>query len=347
MNFAAPGLDILATAVLLVDEQQRIRHINPAAENLFGVSAHHTLGRPLREILGPSHELVRALGSALEEGASFTEHDLPVAVNGQELHLSCTVTPVDYEAGAAAIEFHPVGGGMKIAREEQALAQAQASQALLRQLAHEIRNPLGGIRGAAQLLEAELDAPNLTEYTQVIIKETDRLQGLLDRLLAPARRPKLQAVNIHEVLERVRSLLLAEYPALTLRRDYDLSLPELEADPEQLIQALLNIARNAAQALGGRGEIVLRTRVSRQVTLAMKRWKLALRVDIVDNGPGIPEELRDKVFFPLISGRDGGSGLGLTLAQTLVQRHEGAIHLESEPGRTCFSILLPIKEVKS
>ena len=343
MNFAAPGLDILATATILVDEQHRIRHMNPAAENLFGVSAHHALERPLQEILGPSTELVRALSSALREGASFIEHDLPVVTNGHELHLSCTVTPVDYAAGAVAIEFHPVGGSMKIAREEQALAQAQASQALLRQLAHEIRNPLGGIRGAAQLLEGELDAPHLAEYTQVIIKETDRLQSLLDRLLAPAKRPNIQSVNIHEVLERVRSLLLAEYPALTLKRDYDLSLPELEADPEQLIQAMLNIARNAAQAMHGQGEIGFRTRVTRQVTLAMKRWKIALRVDIIDNGPGIPEELRDKIFFPLISGRDGGSGLGLTMAQTLVQRHEGAIHLESEPGRTCFSILLPIK----
>lgn len=344
MNYAAPGLDILATAILLVDAQRVIRQINPAAENMFGVSGHHAMDRPLQEILGENPALFKALDNALKEGASFTEHDLHVDVGGHALHLTCTVTPVEYGPGAAVIEFHPVGGSMKIAREEQAQAQAQASQTLLRQLAHEIRNPLGGIRGAAQLLEAELDAPHLTEYTQVIIKETDRLQGLLDRLLAPARRPNIQTVNIHEVLERVRSLLLAEFPSLSLRRDYDLSLPELAADPEQLIQAFLNIARNAAQALAGQdGEITFRTRISRQVTLAMKRWKLALRVDIVDNGPGIAEDLRDKIFFPLISGRDGGSGLGLTLAQTLVQRHEGAIHMESEPGRTCFSILLPIK----
>lgn len=342
MNYAAPGLDLLATAVILIDGQRSVRHINPAAENMFGISAHHILEHPLSDLFGQNKELLKALDSALQQGASFTEHELHVHANGHQLQLSCTITPLEYEVGAAALEFHPVGGSMKIAREEQALVQAQASQTLLRQLAHEIRNPLGGIRGAAQLLEAELDAPNLAEYTQVIIKETDRLQGLLDRMLTPARRPNIQAVNIHETIERVRSLLLAEFPELVVRRDYDLSLPEIKADPEQLIQAMLNIARNAAQAMHGQGDIQFRTRIARQVTLAMKRWKLAMRIEIIDNGPGIPEDLRDTLFFPLISGRDGGTGLGLTLAQSLVQRHEGAIHMESAPGYTCFSILLPI-----
>lgn len=343
MNYVAPGLDILATAVILVDDRQVMRHLNPAAENMFGVSAHHAIGRPLADLFGQNKTLFKALDSALVQGASFTEHELHVQINGHQLQLSCTITPLEIEAGAAVLEFHPVGGSMKIAREEQALAQAQASQTLLRQLAHEIRNPLGGIRGAAQLLEAELDAPNLAEYTQVIIKETDRLQGLLDRMLTPAKRPNIQSVNIHETIERVRSLLLAEFPELTVRRDYDLSLPEIEADPEQLIQAMLNIARNAAQAMHGKGDLQFRTRIARQVTLAMKRWKLAMRIEIIDNGPGIPADLHDKLFFPLISGRDGGTGLGLTLAQNLVQRHEGAIYMESEPGHTCFSILLPIK----
>lgn len=343
MNYAAPGLDLLATAVILIDGQRSVRHINPAAENMFGISAHHILKHPLTELFGQNKELLKALDSALQQGASFTEHELHVHANGHQLQLSCTITPMEYELGAAALEFHPVGGSMKIAREEQALVQAQASQTLLRQLAHEIRNPLGGIRGAAQLLEVELDAPNLAEYTQVIIKETDRLQGLLDRMLTPARRPNIQDVNIHETIERVRSLLLAEFPELVVRRDYDLSLPEIQADPEQLIQAMLNIARNAAQAMHGQGDIRFHTRIARQVTLAMKRWKLAMRIEIIDNGPGIPEDLRDTLFFPLISGRDGGTGLGLTLAQSLVQRHEGAIHMESAPGHTCFSILLPIK----
>ena len=215
---------------------------------------------------------------------------------------------------------------------------------MLRQLAHEIRNPLGGIRGAAQLLEVELETGDLREYTQVIIQETNRLQGLLDRLLTPAKRPVVQAVNIHEALERVRSVLLAEFPRLQFRRDYDISLPDLVGDPEQLIQAVLNVARNAAQALQGQGQITFRSRIARQVTLAMKRWPLAVRIEVIDNGPGIPEDILPKVFMPLVSGRDGGSGLGLTLAQSLVQRHEGAIHVDSQPGRTCFSLYLPIRE---
>jgi len=343
MNYAAPSLDLLATAVLILDERQIVRYLNPAAENLLGVSAYHALARPLSATLGECTDLVRVLDSALHEGVSFTEHDLTLHLLGQTLTLSATVTPLDTAPGSAVLELCAAGGSGRIARDEQVMSQTQASQTLLRQLAHEIRNPLGGIRGAAQLLEEELEESELKEYTQVIIQETNRLQSLLDRLLAPAKRPVVQAVNLHEVLERVRSLLMAEYPRLEIRRDYDISLPELEGDPEQLIQAVLNIARNGAQALEGSGRIVLKTRIARQVTLAMKRWKLALRVDVIDNGPGIPEEMRDQVFFPLISGREGGSGLGLTLAQTLVQRHEGAIYLDSQPGRTCFSIFLPIK----
>jgi two-component system nitrogen regulation sensor histidine kinase GlnL len=343
MNYAAPSLDLLATAVLIVDERQVIRYLNPAAENLLGVSAYHALGRPLNSATGECTDLVRVLESALHEGVSFTEHDLTLHLFGQALTLSATVTPLETAPGSAVLELCAAGGGARIARDEQVMAQSQASQTLLRQLAHEIRNPLGGIRGAAQLLEAELEESELKEYTQVIIQETNRLQSLLDRLLAPAKRPVVQTVNIHEVLERVRSLLQAEYPRLDIHRDYDISLPELQGDPEQLIQAVLNIARNGAQALEGTGRIVLRTRAARQVTMAMKRWKTALRVDVIDNGPGIPEDMRDQIFFPLISGREGGSGLGLTLAQTLIQRHEGAIHLDSHPGRTCFSIYLPIK----
>ncbi|MDO9227625.1 MAG: nitrogen regulation protein NR(II) [Pseudomonadota bacterium] len=343
MTPAAPSLDLLATAVLLVDEQRLISYLNPAAENLLGVSIHNARGRPLTSALGECTDLVRVLESALKEGVSYTEHDLNLHLLGQSLTLSATISPLEKPAGSALVELCAAGGGARIARDEQVMAQTQASQNLLRQLAHEIRNPLGGIRGAAQLLEAELEESDLKEYTQVIIQETNRLQTLLDRLLAPAKRPVVQTVNLHEVLERVRSLLLAEYPRLEIHRDYDISLPNLEGDPEQLIQAVLNIARNAAQALDGGGRIVLRTRVARQVTLAMKRWKLAVRIDVIDNGPGIPEDMRDQVFFPLISGREGGSGLGLTLAQTLIQRHEGAIHLDSRAGHTCFSIHLPIK----
>ena len=199
------------------------------------------------------------------------------------------------------------------------------------------------MRGAAQLLEHELPRANLREYTQVIIKEADRLQSLMERLLTPHQLPQLQHVNIHEVLEWVRSLTLAETPqGITIRRDYDTSLPDLLADPEQLIQAVLNIVRNAAQAMQGKGEIILRTRIARQVTLVKKRYRLAVMVQIIDNGPGIPEAIRERIFYPLVSGREGGSGMGLTLAQTLINQHQGTIECESEPGRTCFTLLLPI-----
>jgi two-component system nitrogen regulation sensor histidine kinase GlnL len=338
-----PSTEILATAVLIADQQRVTRYLNPAAENLLGISAYHALGRPVAQLLGDCPELVRAVDHALLEGASYTEHDVALPINGHSLVLSATVSPIDDDRGAAVIELHPAAGNVRIARDEQVMAQTQASQQLLRQLAHEIRNPLGGIRGAAQLLEAELDSTDLREYTQVIIQETNRLQSLLDRLLTPAKRPVVQSINVHEVLERVRSLLRAEYPLLQFKCDYDTSLPDLEGDPEQLIQAVLNITRNAAQAMNGDGRINFRTRVARQVTLAMKLWKLAVRLDVIDNGPGIPDDMLGRVFFPLVSGREGGTGLGLTLAQSLVQRHEGAIHVESQPGRTCFSIYLPIK----
>lgn len=344
MTLPEPNPDILATAVLLLDQDKIIRYLNPAAENLFGISRHHALEQPLCSVVRKCTELEHALAAALKEGASFTEHQLSVEAHAHSLTLSVTITPLENQAGALVLEFHPAGSSMRIARDEQAMAQAQAVQMLLRQLAHEIRNPLGGIHGAAQLLEAELNGAELSEYTQVIIQETNRLQSLLDRWLTPAKRPEIRPVNIHEVMERVRSLLLAEHPGLEISRDYDISLPDIQGDMEQLIQAVLNITRNAAQAMEGRGEITLRTSVVRQVTLAMKRWRLAARLDIIDNGPGIPEEMQDKVFFPLVSGREGGSGVGLTLAQSLVQRHEGVIHMVSEPGFTCFTIYLPIKE---
>lgn len=235
-------------------------------------------------------------------------------------------------------------------REERLVEQAQANKELVRNLAHEIKNPLGGIRGAAQLLEMELDSRELHEYTQVIIHEADRLQSLVDRLLAPHRHPhQLTDLNIHEVCERVRSLVLLEYPqGLKIRRDYDISIPEFKGDREQLIQALLNIVQNAALVLsdtittGGNAEITLRTRVARQMTIGRQRHRLALELHVIDNGPGVPDHIKERIFFPLVTGRDGGSGLGLPLAQTFVQRHHGLIECESMPGRTDFRILIPL-----
>ena len=243
----------------------------------------------------------------------------------------------------------PLEQQARLDREERLAEQAQTNKELIRNLAHEIKNPLGGIRGAAQLLELEMATPELTEYTQVIIREADRLQSLVDRLLAPHRRPHLVGdVNIHEVCERVRSLILAEFPrGLRLVRDYDTSIPEFRGDREQLIQTVLNIAHNACQALAeriaeGDAQISLRTRVARQVTFGKQRYKLALELHVIDNGPGVPDAIKERIFYPLVSGREGGSGLGLTLAQTFVQQHHGLIEVDSTPGHTDFKILIPL-----
>lgn len=340
------GLEHLSTAVILLDGHFRIAYANPAAENLFEISLSHINGLGLPQTFGSATTLTAAAEQALASNTSVTEHELifPNASNTQ-LSVSCTITPVEIDPVRLILEFHQIDKQLKIAREERMLLQQQANRELLRNLAHEIKNPLGGLRGAAQLLELELPKPELKEYTQVIIKEADRLQSLMDRMLTPHRLPQYRLINIHEVLERVRSLLLAEHPqGITIRRDYDTSLPDISADQEQLIQVMLNIARNAAQAMHGQGEITLRTRVARQVTLAKKRYRLALMIQIIDNGPGIPENIREKIFYPLVSGREGGSGLGLTLAQTFVAQHHGSVECDSRQGRTCFTILLPVTE---
>jgi two-component system, NtrC family, nitrogen regulation sensor histidine kinase GlnL len=347
------GLDLLATAVMLIDENERVRYMNPSAENLFGLSSRSAEGAAIEAIFKGSSELSTAIGYARDNNACYTEHDLTLSANGSgALHLSCTVTPVEANSatpeGGFLIELRHIEQQLKIAREERMLDQSQANRELIRNLAHEIKNPLGGIRGAAQLLDRELERPGLHEYTQVIMKEADRLQLLMDRLLTPHRLPQRAPVNIHEVLERVRSVILAEFSGLAIRRDYDTSLPAVEGDREQLIQATLNIARNAAQAIAASGteagEITLMTRVARQVTLARKRYRHAIDVRIIDNGPGIPFDLQERIFYPLVSGRDGGSGLGLTLAQNFISQHHGTVTFESAPGKTFFSILLPVND---
>jgi two-component system nitrogen regulation sensor histidine kinase GlnL len=347
--FSFPGMEVLATAVFVVDAGRIVRYANPAAENLFAVSAKNVVGTPLQSLFKESQPVCAAIDYASRHNCSYTQHELALSLNGSgRLDLSCTVTPVEVpELEGFLIEFNALNQQLRIAREERLLDQSARNRELIRNLAHEIKNPLGALRGAAQLLDRELDRAELHEYTQVIMKEADRLQALMDRLLTPHRLPQIVKFDIHEALERVRSLLLAEYPdGIELLRDYDVSLPQLCADREQVIQALLNVARNAAQAMQGRGEIVLRSRVGRRVTVARRVYRLAVIVDVIDNGPGIPEELKDKIFFPLVSGREGGSGLGLTLAQTFVSQHHGTIEFESRPGRTCFTVVLPIEDAR-
>ncbi len=346
-NAGLAGLDLLSSAVILLDDALRIRHCNPAAENLFAVSQRTCLGQPVTRLLGSPPALMAALENALTNRWSYTGHDIPVArAQGESLHLDCTVTPVDLPNAKLLLEFRPIDQQLRAAREAREAVQQRANQELIRNLAHEIKNPLGGIRGAAQLLQRELAAMDgqqtLSEYTNVIITEADRLQALMQRLLSSHRAMQPSLLNIHEILEHVRRLILAEFPGVTVRRDYDISLPEIAGDREQLIQTFLNIVRNAAQALAGSGEILIRTRALRQVTLAKKRHRLALEVQIIDNGPGIPEEIRDRIFYPLVSGRAGGTGLGLALAQTFVQQHHGTIEVASQPGHTCFTLRLPL-----
>jgi two-component system nitrogen regulation sensor histidine kinase GlnL len=351
------GLDLLSSAVILLDGRLLIRYLNPAAENLFAVSQRAWLGRPLVQLAGTPPALDNALDNVLANNWSYTAHDVAVTCGGggdgrggEPLHVDCTVTPVHAAGLRLLLEFRPIDQQLKAIREEREVLRQQASQELIRNLAHEIKNPLGGIRGSAQLLEHELagldNAPALKEYTQVIIREADRLQDLMRRLLSSHRAMQPVRASIHDLIERVCRLIDAEYPEVCTRRDYDISLPEITGDREQLIQAILNIARNAAQAMHGRGEIVFRTRALRQATLGKRRHRLALELQVIDNGPGIPEAIRDKIFYPLVSGRQGGSGLGLALAQSIVQRHSGSLEVNSVPGRTCFTVRLPLTAVK-
>ena len=321
---------------------------NAALEDALGTSRRTIEGSQLPDCFTEPHILQNALeGAGSNEFAALRYDAWLKRVNHEPIPVHVVVAQTD-TPGEAIVELLPLEQQAKQDREERLMDQAQANKELIRNLAHEIKNPLGGIRGAAQLLQMEIDK-ELTEYTQVIIHEADRLQSLVDRLLAPHRRPHLVGdVNMHEVCERVRLLILAEFPrGLRLLRDYDISIPDFRGDREQLIQAVLNIAHNAAQALAervaaGDAEITFKTRIARQVTFGKQRYRLALELHVIDNGPGVPDSIKDRIFYPLISGREGGSGLGLTLAQTFVQQHHGLIECDSVPGRTDFKILIPL-----
>lgn len=343
------GLELMATAVLVLDRQFQLVYANAAAENLFAFSRRNAQGMPLVRLIDDSNHdggLFAHLAQAYASGTGFSESNLAISTPaGAHLNCSCVATPQEGER--LILEFQALDQHLKIAREEKLLEQQKRNRELIRNLAHEIKNPLGGIRGAAQLLERELPHDDLREYTQVIIKEADRLQTLMDRLLTPHRLPTIVPVNIHDVLEHVRAVLLAEFPeTLRIARDYDISLPEIDGDREQLIQAMLNIARNAAQAMNGSGQVIFQTRIARQVTIARARYRLALDVRIIDEGPGVLPHLRDTIFTPLVSGREGGTGVGLSLAQTFISQHSGVIEFDSAPGKTSFYMLLPVRSAR-
>jgi two-component system nitrogen regulation sensor histidine kinase GlnL len=334
------GLELLATAVVALDANFVVRYANPAAESLLATGARSLEGQPFLQLFAERAALARALGDALTTHWDYSAQNVSYSRPGREaLPLACTVTRIDAGGLALLAELRPIEEQLRHAREERLVFEQQANRELIRNLAHEIKNPLGGLRGSAQLLERELARAELREYTQVIIQEADRLQRLMDRMLTPHRTPRPEPLGIHEVLERARSLVRGEF-GLDIQRDYDPSIPELVGDREQLIQAVLNIARNAAQA--GAKTIVFRTRTLRQITILRRRHKLALELQVLDDGPGVPAEIQERIFNPLVSGREGGTGLGLSLAQTYVQYHHGVVEFESRPGRTIFKILLPL-----
>jgi two-component system nitrogen regulation sensor histidine kinase GlnL len=343
------AFDLLATLVAVVNTQGAVLFANAVLEDAVGVSRRNIVGSWFYDSFTEPSQLQNALqGVGVNEFAAL-RYDAKLKRLGYDpLPVHVIVTQTE-NAGEIIVELLPLEQQARQEREERLSEQAQANKELIRNLAHEIKNPLGGIRGAAQLLEMEIESRELIEYTQVIIHEADRLQTLVDRLLAPHRKPHVVGdVNIHEVCERVRALIAAEFPkGLKVVRDYDTSIPEFRGDREQLIQTVLNIAHNACQALTdqinqGQASLTFRTRVARQTTFGKQRYRLALELHVIDNGPGVPDSIRDRIFYPLVSGREGGSGLGLTLAQTFVQQHHGLIECNSVPGHTDFTILIPL-----
>ncbi|RLA46276.1 MAG: PAS domain-containing sensor histidine kinase [Gammaproteobacteria bacterium] len=349
-------LDNLNTVVLLLSTDLHIIYLNPAAENLLAVSAQRLLGRNAADLFADSESRQKVFEEALQNDHSFTERKAKLLLPDlTEITVDYSATPLNINAEAGLLlELQPMDRTLRIDREEALISANDISRNLVRGLAHEIKNPLGGIRGASQLLAQELNRSELVEYTDVIIAETERLRELVDRLLGPTVAGKFSPVNIHEVTEHVAKLVLAETNGkLLIRKDYDPSIPDLTGDREQLIQAVLNLVRNSMQALdsanmigdntGNRGEIILRTRIINHFTIGKHNHRAVCRLDIIDNGPGVPADIADRIFYPMISGRAKGSGLGLPIAQSAINRHHGLIECESHAGETIFSVFLPLQ----
>ncbi|WP_068824782.1 nitrogen regulation protein NR(II) [Pseudomonas sp. BMS12] len=345
-------LDNLTTATILLNAELCLEYMNPAAEMLLAVSGQRSHGQFISELFTESPEALSSLRQAVEHAHPFTKREaMLTALSGQTLTVDYAVTPI-LNAGQTLLllEVHPRDRLLRITKEEAQLSKQETTKLLVRGLAHEIKNPLGGIRGAAQLLARELPNEGLRDYTNVIIEEADRLRNLVDRMLGSNKLPSLAMTNIHEVLERVGSLIEAESQgSITLVRDYDPSIPDVLIDREQMIQAVLNIVRNALQALSAQsdlrlGRISLRTRTLRQFTIGHTRHRLVVKMEIIDNGPGIPPEMQETIFYPMVSGRPDGTGLGLAITQNIISQHQGLIECESHPGHTVFSIFLPLEQ---
>lgn len=341
-------LENLSSAVLLFDSELKLLYMNTAAEVLYESSYRHMLNQSAKVLVCATDRVTpERLVETLTRGQPFTERELTLPMlDGRLVTVDCTVNPLTDESHGLLVELNQIDRQLRITREEHLITQLKAAQDLVRGLAHEFNNPLGGLRGAAQLLERELGDPDLCEYTSIIIDEADRLKNLVSRMLGPNKLPTHTECNIHTLLERVRNLVQVETgERLTITRDYDPSIPEVMVDQDGVIQALLNIMRNAARAVGNRedGRIDLRTRILRQFTIGNQHHRLVVHIGIQDNGPGIPESIREKLFYPMVSASEGGVGLGLSIAQSMINRHGGLIEFKSEPGKTLFSVLLPVE----
>lgn len=341
-------LNNLSTAVLSLDHELRLCYINQAAESLLEVSSKRSLGMKYRELIPASEAMESILYDALQTSQQYTQRKAQLhLMSGTLITVDVTISPSsEAEWPRLIVEFHPLDRYLRIDRDASLQEHQEVTRIMIRGLAHEIKNPLGGIRGSAQLLQHELNSPELEEYTGIIIEETDRLTSLVDRLLGPATIPVFSMVNIHEILERVRKLIeLEAETGLEFIRDYDPSIPDLKLDVKTMVQAILNVARNALQSLAhvSKPQIKFITRVERQFTIASVKYRTVLRIDILDNGPGIPEALKEHLFYPMISGRPNGTGLGLSVAHAIIYQHHGLIEFESEPGRTCFTIIIPLE----
>jgi two-component system nitrogen regulation sensor histidine kinase GlnL len=347
VSHAESIVENLTTAVVVVDAALRVKVVNPASEMLFELSAKQMLGQPLARLWPQTAPLASLFADTLQSAHSFTRRGLPLALPGREVVVDMTVTAIlpaaesKRQEAVLLFELNQVDRLRRLAHEEDLVDRHLAQKAVVRGLAHEIKNPLGGLRGAAQLLERKLSESE-REYTRIIIREADRLQSLVDRLAEPTHPYLPVQVNIHQVLEHVRSLILAEVgESFVLRRDYDPSIPEFAGDPDQLVQAVLNLVRNAVQAPSRL--IVLRSRIERQFTIGQRRHKLVLRTEVEDDGPGVPEALRDTLFYPMVTGHAAGTGLGLSIAQDIARRHGGLIEYTSRPARTIFTLFLPLR----
>ncbi|WP_077529245.1 nitrogen regulation protein NR(II) [Vreelandella utahensis] len=344
-------LDNLATAVLVLDHDKRTRYLNPAAEMLLQTSGDRIRGQPVTSIFVEPDAALQTLTETAATGHTFTKREAELLLpSGQLICVDYSISPFPGDDPLLLMEIQQRDRLQRISREEELLTQQETTRTLVRGMAHEIKNPLGGIRGAAQLLERELENADLRDFTRVIMEEADRLRSLVDRMLGPNRAIETAPTNIHDVVEHVRTLLEAEGGSqVSLVRDYDPSIPEFMGDREQLIQAILNIARNALEVLtksppeDAEPRITMRTRALRQFTIGHTRHRLVCRVDIIDNGPGIPRELQPNIFYPMISGRPDGTGLGLAITQSIVGQHQGLVECESRPGCTRFIIFLPLE----